>query len=231
MRYDATYSRQSDITAVDFSLVNVLNCIYEFQGEGSMKQPMNANLTDMLQQWVNGDQTVPDQLFPLIYPELKRVARGYMARERANHTLQPTELVNEAFLRLQASGDLSFQSRTQFFAFSARVMRHVLVEHSRAKHRAKRGGGDTVLLPLHLGEDPIQPGPEPVAMLALDEALGRLQRVDDRKGRIVEMWYFAGLDADDVASCLEISAVTVRRELRAAKTWLSRQLSHGATGM
>ncbi len=186
------------------------------------------NITALLHSWTDGDASSLNELFPLIYEELNRTARHYLQNERANHTLQPTALVNEVFLRLEASNDLGFQSRLQFFAFSAQVMRRILVEYARKRNRTKRGGEDKIQVSLDM--DVSQDGPEPVAVLALDQALTRLREVDERKSCIVEMWYFAGLRADDVASLMNISAVTVRRELRAAKCWLAFQLQPSKGG-
>jgi RNA polymerase sigma factor (TIGR02999 family) len=183
---------------------------------------MPENVTQLLVNWRNGDETALDQLMPIIYDELHRLAKRYMSRERRNHTLQTTALVNEAYLRLVGQGQAEWQNRAHFFGVAAQVMRHVLVDHARSRQYAKRGGeGRRVTLDDNLAishEDQIE-------VLALDEALNRLAALDERKGRIVELRYFGGLSVEETAEVLELSAITVKRDWLKAKAWLYRELS------
>lgn len=183
---------------------------------------MPENVTQLLVNWRNGDETALDQLMPIIYDELHRLAKRYMSRERRNHTLQTTALVNEAYLRLVGQGQAEWQNRAHFFGVAAQVMRHVLVDHARSRQYAKRGGeAQRVTLDDNLAishEDQIE-------VLALDEALNRLAALDERKGRIVELRYFGGLSVEETAEVLELSAITVKRDWLKAKAWLYRELS------
>ncbi len=183
---------------------------------------MPENVTQLLVNWRNGDETALDQLMPIIYDELHRLAKRYMSRERRNHTLQTTALVNEAYLRLVGQGQAEWQNRAHFFGVAAQVMRHVLVDHARSRQYAKRGGeAQQVTLDDNLAishEDQIE-------VLALDEALNRLAALDERKGRIVELRYFGGLSVEETAEVLELSAITVKRDWLKAKAWLYRELS------
>lgn len=183
---------------------------------------MPENVTQLLVNWRNGDETALDQLMPIIYDELHRLAKRYMSRERRNHTLQTTALVNEAYLRLVGQGQAEWRNRAHFFGVAAQVMRHVLVDHARSRQYAKRGGeARRVTLDDNLAishEDQIE-------VLALDEALNRLAALDERKGRIVELRYFGGLSVEETAEVLELSAITVKRDWLKAKAWLYRELS------
>jgi RNA polymerase sigma factor (TIGR02999 family) len=183
---------------------------------------MPENVTQLLVNWRNGDKSALDQLMPIIYDELHRLAKRYMSRERRNHTLQTTALVNEAYLRLMGQGQAEWQNRAHFFGVAAQVMRHVLVDHARSRQYAKRGGeANRVTLDDNLAisqEDQIE-------VLALDEALNRLAALDERKSRIVELRYFGGLSVEETAEVLELSAITVKRDWLKAKAWLYRELS------
>lgn len=165
-----------------------------------------------------------DALVPELYAELRRLAVGAMAGEASQHTLQPTALVHETYLRLAGSAGLDLSDRRRFLGLAGRVMRQVLVDHARGKHRAKRGSGATLLTLPTEGGDARPRGEAPVDLLALDEALDRLERLDPRQVRIVELRFLAGFEVEEVAKALEISTATVKRETRMALAWLRGQL-------
>ncbi|HEV2802719.1 MAG TPA: sigma-70 family RNA polymerase sigma factor [Pyrinomonadaceae bacterium] len=181
-------------------------------------------ITELLAAWGRGERDALDKLTPLVYAELRRIARRQMSRERGGHTLQATALVNEAFIRLSGQTNYSWQDRAHFYAVCAQVMRHILIDHARAQQRDKRGGG---ALQVSLGEVALPVGERSDELLALDEALRALETLDPQKGRIVELRYFAGLDIEETAEVLKISQTTVRREWRRAKAWLYRALAEG----
>src|SRR5712692_724161 len=182
-------------------------------------------VTELLVAWSNGDQAALDQLTPLVYDELHRLAHHYMSRERSDHTLQTSALVNEAYLRLVDQNNLHWQNRAQFFGLAAQLMRHILVDHARTHARAKRGSGRKVAL-----EDFAVLNPERGAeLIALDEALKKLAALHPRKGRIVELKFFGGLTVEEIAEVLKVSPVTVMRDWNTAKAWLYRELT-GGTG-
>ena len=181
----------------------------------------NSPVTRLLLEWRGGRESALGELMPLVYDELHQIARGYMRREHSGHTLQPTAVVNEAFLKL-AGTKIDWRDRVHFRAVAARMMRRVLVDHARAKRRDKRGGAATMVT-LNEGVARL-PDPE-VDVMDLDAALKKLSEVDERKSRIVELHYFGGLTYDELAEALEISAATVDRELRLAKAWLHRELN------
>jgi RNA polymerase sigma factor (TIGR02999 family) len=181
-----------------------------------------ATITQLLIRWRNGDQTALDELAPLVYIELRRLAKYYMRRERPGHSLQPTDLVHEAYLRLVDEKEIDWQNRAQFFGIAAVRMRHILVEHARSRQAAKRGGGK---YRLSLSEaDRIEKKHE-VDLLALDEALQRLESLDQQKSRIVELRYFGGLTIEETAEALRISPATVKRDWRMARAWLRSEIS------
>jgi RNA polymerase sigma factor (TIGR02999 family) len=178
-------------------------------------------VTRLLLAWSGGDAAAIDELMPLIYAELRRLAQRQMQRERLGHTLQPTALVHEAYLRLIDQRQVHWQNRAQFFAVAAQVMRRIVVDYARRRRRAKRGGGAT-----HLSLDEaavITPVLAP-QVLELDEALGRLTALDERKGRVVEMRYFGGLSVEEVAAVVGVSENTVISDWALAKAWLRREL-------
>lgn len=188
-----------------------------------MTQDPRGNVTDLLLAWKGGDQTALDRLVPLVYAELRRLARSYMRREKAGRTLQTTGLVNEAYLKLIRAQEVDWRNRAQFFGIAAQLMRRVLVDMARARNYRKRGGG---LQAVSLVEPMLVcPGPQ-TDILALDEALNDLSRADERKGRIVEMRFFGGLTEQEIAAALGVSEETVRRDWRLAKSWLLRRLSN-----
>jgi RNA polymerase sigma-70 factor (ECF subfamily) len=184
-----------------------------------------GQVTDLLRAWNHGDQQALEQLIPLVEVELRRVARAYMARERREHTLQPTALVNEAFLRLTDAKRIRWQDRAHFLGIAARLMRRVLVDHARARGSGKRGGAaQKVSL-----DEALLLAPEPaVDVLALDRALEALAAVDARKGRVVELRFFGGLSVEETAEVLHVSTDTVKRDWSMAKLWLLHELKGDA---
>lgn len=179
-------------------------------------------ITQLLLAWNHGDQRARDELTPLIYDELRRLARGLLRRERPGHSLQPTALVHEAFLRLIDQNQVNWQNRAHFFGAAARLMRQILINHAEARRAAKRGG-ETERVSLN-DVDHSAPGQE-IDLIALDEALGRLERLDPQQGRIVEMRYFSGLTIDEIAEAIGVSPATVKRDWSMARAWLRRELS------
>ena len=185
--------------------------------------PRVNDVTGLLLSWRQGDAAALDRLVPLVYDELRRVARGHLRREAPGHSLQATALVHEVFLRLVEADRLTPMSRTHFFAISARLMRQILVDHARRKRADKRGGGATVI---SLDEAaPAVAQTSGVDVLALDEALDALSSFDARQCRVVELRFFAGLNIPETADALGISTATVEREWTMAKAWLYRRLS------
>lgn len=177
-------------------------------------------ITELLTEVRQGDGQALDRLMQLVYPELRRIAARYMGKERPDHTLQATALVHEAYLRMINNKTLDVSDHQIFFAASARVMRNLLVDHARAKHRLKRGGDATIPLDSPLTLDACESN----ELLALEEALGRLANLDARSADIVEMRYFGGLANEEIASLLGISVRTVKREWQMAKAWLYNQI-------
>jgi RNA polymerase sigma factor (TIGR02999 family) len=181
------------------------------------------DLTGLLLEWKEGDRSALDRLTPLVYDELRRIAHRYVKRERIGHTLQTTAIINEAYLRLLDENRIEWQNRAHFFAVSAQVMRHILIDYARRRHYAKRGGE---LKQLSLGNAESAMSVERAAeLLALDDALQELAKIDERKSRVVELRYFGGCSLEETADILNISLMTVRRDWRAAKAWLYRALS------
>jgi RNA polymerase sigma factor (TIGR02999 family) len=188
------------------------------------------SVTGLLRAWGAGDARASDSLVRLVYAELRRQARLALRREGAGHTLQPTALVHEAWLRLGDQHDAQWESRTQFFAIAAQTMRRVLLDHARMRQAAKRGGG-AVQVTLG-GADRVRPGARPdeassldaVDVIALDDALARLAVIDPQKARLVDLRYFAGLSIPEAAAVLGVSTATVGREWAVARMWLRREL-------
>jgi RNA polymerase sigma factor (TIGR02999 family) len=179
------------------------------------------NLTGLLTEWRRGDKAALETLTPLVYDELRRMAHHYMQSEREGHTLQTTALVNEAYLRLADQQKIEWQNRAHFFAVTAHVMRHILIDHARRRHYAKRGG-EAQQVPME--EASVMSQPRAAELVALDEALDELAKLDPRKSRVVELRYFGGLSLEETAEVLEVSPITVRRDWRAAKAWLYRRM-------
>ena len=180
-----------------------------------------ADVTRLLQQWSNGQEQALDRLVPHIHGELRKLAAGYLRRERPDHTLQPTALVNEPFLKLIDERSVKWQNRAHFFGIAAQAMRRILVDHARA-HAASKRGGDVRKVSL---DDANLIGPAvDVDLLALDEALTRLATLDPQQSRIVELRFFGGLTVEETAEVMSISPATIGREWRMAKAWLSAEL-------
>lgn len=185
--------------------------------------PAREQVTQVLIDWSHGDKHAADRLLPLIYDELRQIARGYLQRERADHTLQATGLVHEAYLRLvDQKTAASWQSRAHFFGVAASVMRRILIDHAR-RHRAEKRGGQWAKVEL---EDALASTlPRSLDLLALDEALVRLAAADPRASQIVELRFFGGLTNEESAEVLDVSERTIKREWRRAKAWLHRELA------
>jgi RNA polymerase sigma factor (TIGR02999 family) len=186
--------------------------------------PEAGDISRLLRAWRDGDQDALKSLTPIVYSELHGLARRYLRRERAGHSLQTSALVNEAYLRLVDYKRMQWQDRSHFFAVSAQVMRRILVDHARG-HNLKRGGN---VQHVSLDEAAVVGGDQDVDLIALDRALDGLERIDPRKMRIVEMRFFGGLSVEETAEALRLSTVTIKREWRSAKAWLYLELT-GAT--
>ena len=193
------------------------------EASAANKSDEEATVTGLLVSWSHGDPSALDQLLPVVYSELRRLAAAHLRKERRGHTLQPTALVHEAYLRLVGRTAADCRNRAQFFAIAANLMRQILVNHALSHKSAKRGGGNKVAL-----EDAgVLLQQAPVDFVALHEALEKLAKLDPRQSRIVELRFFGGLTEDEVAEVLEISAITVKREWRMAKAVLHNQLGEG----
>ena len=185
-----------------------------------MTMQVPANFTQLLTEWRSGQPQALERLTPLVYEELRRLARSYMRTERGSHTLQATAVVHEAFLRLvQANVDL--QDRQHFFALASRLMRRVLVDHAKSRSRAKRDGGVRDDVSIALAEITV---PIDVDVVALDEALEGLQQLEPRLAQVIELHYFGGMTYDEIAAAVGASAATVHRDIRLAKAWLLNEI-------
>jgi RNA polymerase sigma factor (TIGR02999 family) len=188
-----------------------------------MDQLPSTDITVILKAWAGGDQAALERLVPLVYEELKRMAHRYMRGENPDNTLRTTALVNEAYLRLVDVNNVRWQDRAHFFAVSAQMMRRILVDAARARHRDKRGG-DLQVLNLNESVDAmVERGSE---LIALDDALTSLAQLDSRKARVIEMRFFAGLSVEETAAVLGISPQSVLRDWKLGRAWLTRELSH-----
>jgi len=186
---------------------------------------MKKDVTQLLIDWSNGDAQALAELMPMVYGELRRLAVNYMRRERADHTLQPTALVHEAYLQLVRQDRVQWQNRAHFFAIAAQQMRRITVKHARWHHAQKRGGQ---AVHLTLDEQLIRGTTgKVVEILALDEALERLMAFDPRQGKIVELRFFGGLTIEEAAASMELSSATVKREWRMAGAWLRNEMDSG----
>jgi RNA polymerase sigma factor (TIGR02999 family) len=184
----------------------------------------SPNVTELLRAWSDGDEGALEQLAPLVYAELHRLARLYMAGERHNHTLETGALLNEAYMRLVDWKNVRWQNRAHFFAVSAQMMRRILVDHARSHRNLKHGGGAHAL---PLDEAPVFSEERSEDFVALDETLFRLAEVDPRKSLVVELRFFGGLTVEETAEVLKVSPFTVIRDWNLAKVWLHRELSSG----
>ena len=183
--------------------------------------PTRQQVTKVLIDWSNGDRAAADQLMPLIYDELRQIARGYLQGERADHTLQATGLVHEAYLRMVDQTNTTWQNRAHFFGVAAGVMRRVLVDHARRHRTAKRGGKWDKLE----FDEALAPGlSRSVDLVALDDALLDLAKIDPRQSQVVELRFFGGLTNEEAAEVLDVSPRTIKREWRRAKAWLRREI-------
>jgi RNA polymerase sigma-70 factor, ECF subfamily len=189
-----------------------------------MGQPPD-DVTQLLVSWSNGDESALGHLLPVVYQELRKVASGYMRRERLDHTLQPTALINEAYLRLVDQSLPEWKGRTHFFGVAAQLMRQILVEHARSRGAAKRGGKQERV---DLEESVVLNPDRPSRLIALDDALTALEAIDRRKSRVIELRFFGGLTVEEIAGSLGISVATVGRELRLAQAWLHREMDGGS---
>ena len=184
-----------------------------------------GEITRLLAEWSGGNQAALDNLVPIVYDELRRLASNYMHGERTDHLLQTTALVHEAYLRLIDREHVSCQTRTQFFAVAAQVMRRVLVDYARGRDRAKRGEG---VAPLSLDDVAVLSDDRAEELLAINSALESLTALDPRKGRVFELRYFGGMTVEEAAEALSVSPVTVARDWRMAKVWLRREIAPGS---
>lgn len=182
-----------------------------------------SELTGLLEDWKHGDPTALEKLTPLIYDELRRLAHRYAQRERNGHTLQTTALVNEAYLRLAGSEKRDWQNRSHFFAVTAQVMRHILIDHARRRRYVKHGGEAQHV---SIETASLMASERAAELIALDEALAEFAKIDPRKARVVELRYFGGLSLEETAETVGISLMTVRRDWQAAKAWLYKRLKH-----
>lgn len=185
-----------------------------------------GEVTRLLQAWTDGDAVALEELTTLVYRELRRIAGRYMGRERQDHTLQTSALINEAYLRLIDTRGVQWQNRAHFFAVSAQVMRHILVDFARARDNLKRGAG---LRPVSLDDAAVAAPERSADLLALNEALERLAALSPRQSRVVQLRYFGGLTEDEMAEVLGVSPRTVRSDWSLARAWLHRELSRSGT--
>jgi RNA polymerase sigma-70 factor, ECF subfamily len=189
--------------------------------------PSSHEITQLLRAWSEGDQAALERLVPLIHRELRRLAKGYMRKERPGHILQTTALINEAYLRLIDWKDVRWQNRAHFFGVAAQLMRRILVDFARAHHRGARGGA---MRQVSLDEAAAVSVERAAEFVALDEALDRLAVIDPRRSRMVELRFFGGLSEEETAEALKVSPRTVRREWSLARAWLRRELRQGEPG-
>ena len=209
---------------VAYVSITWLSCSYRAIREVSTETHSSHEITQLLVAWNNGDRVALDELMPLVHRELHRIARRYMAAERPGHILQTTALVNEAYMRLIDWKNVEWQSRAHFFGLAAQIMRHILVDFARAQAREKRGGGG---LQVSLSEAANIDSGQSADLVALDDALQSLEKLDPRQARVVELRFFAGLSLEETAEALKVSVGTVRRDWSLAEAWLYRELSEG----
>lgn len=190
-----------------------------------MSEPASQNVTKLLVQWNKGDPGALEALVPLVYDELRRLARHYLKQEKQNHTLSSTALVHEAYLRLVSQKEVTWQNRAHFFGVASQMMRRILVDHARHHAYAKRGGG---AMTLALDDAVATPQRKEIDLVALDDALDSLAKLDERQSRMVELRFFGGLSIEETSEVLGISAPTVKREWASARAWLYREISRGS---
>lgn len=187
-----------------------------------MEYKNDADITVLLKSWSEGNDQALDELVPVVYDELRRMARRYMSGQNVAHTLQTTALIHEAYLKLVGCREHEWASRDHFFAVAARAMRHVLVDHARTRNRDKRGGAARAI---ELDEAAVVFNQQSELVVALDEALVRLAEIDPRKAQVVELRYFGGMSIDEVSTVLGVSVATINRDWSFAKVWLLRELT------
>ena len=187
-----------------------------------LSDPVNQDVTALLAKWSGGDKAALEELMPLVYGELKRLAGSYLRRERQDHTLQSAALVNEAYMRLVDQSRVRWQNKSHFFGIAAQMMRRILVDHARGQKAAKRGSGVEVL---ELNEAVAQAQKQSIDLLGLDEALNMLAKMDAQQSRIIELRFFGGLSIEETAEVLQISPATVKRDFAAARAWLYRAVT------
>ncbi len=201
-----------------FSLRLCVKLLYALQEV--LKEP--ENITDLLVSYGRGDKESLDKLMPVVYDELRRQAARYLRREQAGHTLQTTALIHEAYVRLVDQRNVQWQNRAHFFGIAAQMMRRILVDHARTKKRAKRGGSD---IKVSLDDAAVAVKGQDLDVVAVDEALSRLAKIDEQQSRVVELRFFSGLTVEETAEVMGISPATVKRDWSMAKAWLHRELS------
>jgi RNA polymerase sigma factor (TIGR02999 family) len=184
----------------------------------------DADITALLVDWNNGDKSAIERLLPLVERELHRLAHSYMRRENPDHTLQTTALINETYLRLIDQRKVQWQNRAHFFGIAAQIMRRILLNYARDQNRMKRGGKT---IHVSLSEAMVMPAEKDRELIALNDALTRLEAIDERKSKVVELRYFGGLTVPEVAEVLKVSEITVMRDWAFAKAWLSREMQNG----
>ncbi len=187
-----------------------------------MTKNVSQQITLLLVDWSKGDEFALEQLMPLVYEELRQMARRYMRRQPSGHTFQTTELIHEAYLKIAKQDEQNWQNRAHFFGAAAQSMRHILADYARSKHSQKRGGWQERVT---FTEGDLVSDGRSEEIIALDDALNQLAVLDERKTRVVEMKFFAGLNVEEIAEVLKISPETVKRDWRFARTWLLRELS------
>jgi RNA polymerase sigma-70 factor (ECF subfamily) len=180
-------------------------------------------VTKLLKEWSDGDESVPAQLMPLVYEELRRLAHLYMRREKPGHTLETSALVNEAYVRLVGQNNIQWESRAHFFGIAAQLMRQILVDQARRRNAAKRGGD---AIRVSLNDAMIVAHEQSASVIALDDALKSLEEIDPRKGRIVELRFFGGMSIEETAAALRVSPGTVMREWTFIRAWLRKEMEH-----
>lgn len=188
-----------------------------------MVDPQKKEVTKLLEAWSEGKSEAIDELMPLVYQELKRMAKNYMSSQPSGHTLQTTALIHEAYLKMADQKNKRWENRSHFFAVAAQAMRQILVDHVRTRHRKKRGGKTQIISLDHIAEFSNERAAE---FIALDDALKALEKLDERKSKVVELRYFGGLNENEIATVLNVSPKTVERDWRFAKGWLFRELSN-----
>ncbi len=187
-----------------------------------MQNIVSRQISHLLVAWSKGNEFALEQLMPLVYEELHQMARRYMRQQSSGHTLQTTEMIHETYLKIAKSEDRNWQNRAHFFGVAAKAMRHILVDYARSKHSQKRGGWQERVT---FTEDDLATNGRSEEIVALDDALNQLAVLDERKSRVVEMKFFAGLNVEEISEVLKTSPETVKRDWRFARTWLLRELS------